>query len=243
MRDARAWTTLAPSAEPFAPGWPAPRAMDRADMDTVREAFVAAARRADRAGFDLIELHMAHGYLLSSFISPLSNLRTDEYGGPLAHRLRFPLEVFEAVRGAWPAAKPMSVRISATDWLDDEGGLTAADSVVVARALRERGLDVIDVSSAGNSPRSKPVYGRMYQVPLADRIRHEVGGGLAVMAVGAIQGRDHVNTILAAGRADLCALARPHLVDPHVVLGASAAYEYIAQPWPKQYLPAKPKPK
>jgi anthraniloyl-CoA monooxygenase len=243
LRDARAWTTFAPSAEPFAPGWPAPRAMDRADMDAVREAFVAAARRADRAGFDLIELHMAHGYLLSSFISPLSNLRTDEYGGALEHRLRFPLEVFEAVRDAWPAAKPMSVRISATDWLDDEGGLTAADSVLVARALRERGLDVLDVSSAGNSPRSKPVYGRMYQVPLADRIRHEVGGGLAVMAVGAIQGRDHVNTILAAGRADLCALARPHLVDPHVVLGASAAYDYIAQPWPKQYLPAKPKPK
>jgi hypothetical protein len=134
----------------------------------------------------------------------------------------------------------MSVRISATDWLDDEGGLTAADSVLVARALRERGLDVLDVSSAGNSPRSKPVYGRMYQVPLADRIRHEVGGGLAVMAVGAIQGRDHVNTILAAGRADLCALARPHLVDPHVVLGASAAYDYVAQPWPKQYLRPSP---
>ena len=242
LHDGRAWVTLAPSAEPFAPGWPAPRAMDRADMDAVREAFVAAARRADRAGFDLIELHMAHGYLLSSFISPMSNHRTDEYGGPLERRLRFPLEVFEAVRDAWPAAKPMSVRISATDWLDDEGGLTAADSVLVARALRERGLDLIDVSSAGNTPRSQPVYGRMFQVPFADRIRHEVGG-LAVMSVGAIQGPDHVNTILAAGRADLCALARPHLVDPHVVLGASAAYEYTAQPWPKQYLPAKPKPK
>jgi len=243
LRDGRAWPTLAPTAEPFAPGWPVPRAMDRADMDAVRDAFVAAARRADHAGFDLIELHMAHGYLLSSFISPLSNRRTDEYGGSLDHRLRYPLEVFDAVRAAWPAHKPMSVRISATDWLDDEGGLTAADSVVVARTLRERGLDVLDVSSAGNSPRSQPVYGRMYQVPFADRIRHEVGGGLAVMSVGAIQGPDHVNTILAAGRADLCALARPHLVDPHVVLGASAAYEYVAQPWPKQYLPAKPKPK
>lgn len=241
LRDARAWTTIGPSATPFAKGWPAPRAMNRADMDTVREAFVAAARRAERAGFDLIELHMAHGYLLSSFISPKSNLRTDDYGGSLENRLRFPLEVFDAVRAVWPVSKPLAVRISATDWLDDSGGLTADDSIVVARALADRGCDLLDVSTAGNTPESKPVYGRMYQVPFADRIRHEVG--IAVMAVGAIQGPDHVNTIVAAGRADLCALARPHLVNPQIVLGASAAYEYADQPWPKQYLPAKPKSK
>jgi anthraniloyl-CoA monooxygenase len=210
-------------------------------MDAVRDAFVAAARRADRAGFDLVELHMAHGYLLSSFLSPLSNRRTDEYGGGLEQRMRYPLEVFVAVRAAWPAHKPLAVRISATDWLDEDGGLTAADSVVLARALEARGLDLIDVSSAGNVPESRPVYGRMYQVPFADRIRHETG--IAVMAVGAIQGPDHVNTILAAGRADLCALARPHLVDPHLTLGATAAYEHYAWPWPKQYLPARPRPR
>jgi anthraniloyl-CoA monooxygenase len=241
LPDGTGWRTLGPSALPFGPGWPAPRAMDRADMDAVRDAFVAAVRRAERAGFDLVELHMAHGYLLSSFLSPLSNRRTDAYGGSLEHRLRYPLEVFDAVRDAWPAHKPLSVRISATDWLDDAGGLTGDDSVAVARALREHGLDLIDVSSAGNVPESRPVYGRMYQVPFADRIRHETG--MPVMAVGAILGPDHVNTILAAGRADLCALARPHLVDPHLTLGATVAYGYHAWPWPKQYLPARPRPR
>ncbi|MHC5210944.1 MAG: bifunctional salicylyl-CoA 5-hydroxylase/oxidoreductase [Planctomycetota bacterium] len=241
LQDDTAWQTLGPSALPFGPGWPTPRAMERADMDAVRDAFVAATGRADRVGFDLIELHMAHGYLLSSFLSPLSNRRADEYGGSLEHRMRYPLEVFDAVRAAWPAHKPLSVRISATDWLDDEGGLTADESVVVARTLREHGLDLIDVSSAGNVPESRPVYGRMYQVPFADRIRHETG--MPVMAVGAIQGPDHVNTILAAGRADLCALARPHLVNPQLTLGATVAHEHYAWPWPKQYLPARPRPR
>jgi anthraniloyl-CoA monooxygenase len=241
LRDASAWTTLAPSALPFAPGWPAPRAMDRRDMDAVRDAFVAAVRRADRAGFDLVELHMAHGYLLSSFISPASNRRTDNYGGTLQNRMRFPLEVFDAVRAAWPGHKPLSVRISATDWLDDGDGLTAADSVEVARLLHAHGLDLVDVSSGGNTPDSKPVYGRMYQVPFADRIRHEVG--MPVMAVGAILGPDHVNTVIAAGRADLCALARPHLVDPYLTLRAAVAYgQATRQPWPNQYLPARPTP-
>jgi anthraniloyl-CoA monooxygenase len=239
LRDGRAWETIGPSALPFDRDWPPPRAMTRADMLRVQGDFVAAARRAEAAGFDLIELHFAHGYLLSSFISPVSNRRTDEYGGSLENRLRFPLEVFEAVRAAWPAAKPMSVRISASDWLPPGEGLTAEDAVTTARRLEERGLDLIDVSSAGNTPRSVPDYGRMYQVPFADRIRHETG--LKVMAVGAILGHDHVNTILAAGRADLCALARPHLLNPHLTLGAAAAYGYDDPRWPVQYLPAKPK--
>ncbi|HVS09897.1 MAG TPA: bifunctional salicylyl-CoA 5-hydroxylase/oxidoreductase [Planctomycetota bacterium] len=239
LRDGRAWQTIAPSPLPFAPDWPMPRQMERADMDAVREAFVAAALRAERAGFDVIELHMAHGYLLSSFISPVSNLRTDAYGGSLESRMRFPLEVFDAVRAVWPESKPLSVRISATDWLE-EGGLTGDDSVALARLLKAHGCDLIDVSSAGNTPESRPEFGRMYQVPFADRIRHEAR--MPVMAVGAILGADHVNTILAAGRADLCALARPHLLNPYLTIGASVAYGYDDPRWPKQYLPAKPRP-
>jgi anthraniloyl-CoA monooxygenase len=241
LTDGRAWETLAPSAEPFDRGWHVPRAMDRAEMRRVKDAFVDAAHRADRAGFDLIELHMAHGYLLSSFLSPKGNARTDEYGGALENRMRYPLEVFEAVRAAWPSSKPMSVRVSATDWLPDDEGMTIEDTIEVVRALQERGLDVIDVSSGGNTPESEPEYGRMYQVPFAERIRHELG--LPVMAVGAIQGADHVNTVIAAGRADLCALARPHLVNPHVTLGATFTYENYDFPWPKQYLPARPQPR
>jgi anthraniloyl-CoA monooxygenase len=215
--------------------------MNRGDMDRVRDDFAAAAARADAAGFDLLEIHFAHGYLLSSFLSPASNKRGDEYGGPLRNRLRYPLEVFDAVRAVWPEEKPVSVRISATDWLPEGEGLTGDDAVIIARALQEHGCDLIDVSSAGNTPESEPEYGRMYQVPFADRIRHETG--MAVMAVGAILGHDHVNTTLAAGRADLCALARPHLVNPHVTLGAAVAYEHHDQVWPVQYLPAKPKPR
>ena len=214
--------------------------MTRADMDAVCDAFVAATRRAERAGFDLVELHMAHGYLLSSFLSPKGNERSDEYGGTLENRMRYPLEVFEAVRAAWPDAKPLSVRVSATDWLGDEG-TTVEDTVALARELRARGLDVIDVSSAGNTPESRPDYGRMYQVPFAERIRYEVG--MPVMAVGAIQGADHVNTLVASGRADLCALARPHLVNPSITLGATFDYDNFDWPWPKQYLPAKPRPR
>ncbi|HED64130.1 MAG TPA: bifunctional salicylyl-CoA 5-hydroxylase/oxidoreductase [Planctomycetes bacterium] len=237
-----AWPTIGPSAVPFDEGWPAPKEMDRDDMDRARDAFVDAARRAERAGFDLIELHMAHGYLLSSFLSPAANQRGDEYGGSLENRMRFPLEVFDAVRAAWPEAKPMSVRVSATDWLPAGEGTTIEDTLVFARELRERGLDVIDVSSAGNTPRSKVDYGRMYQVPFAERIKYEVEG-LAVMAVGGIQGADHVNTILAAGRADLCAIARAHLANPAITLGATATYENFDFPWPKQYLAAKPRPR
>jgi len=210
-------------------------------MDRVIAQYVQAAERAQRSGFDMLELHMAHGYLLSSFLSPKSNSRRDRYGGSLENRLRFPLEVFDAVRARWPKEKPITVRISATDWLDDEGGLTAEDSVVIARALKEHGADAIDVSSAGNTPESKPEYGRMYQVPFAEKIRHEVG--IPVMAVGGIQGADHCNTILAAGRADLCVLARPHLSNPYLTSGAAIAYGYADMAWPEQYLAVRPQPR
>ena len=226
------WQTLGPSALPFRKEWPAPKAMDRGDMDRVRDAFVRATRQCDEAGFDLVELHMAHGYLLSSFLSPLSNRRSDEYGGPLARRMRFPLEVFAAVRAAWPSAKPLAVRLSATDWLPD--GFQPHEAVEVARALKELGCDVIDVSTAGNVPESKPEYGRMYQLPFAEQIRYEAA--IPVMSVGGIFGWDHCNTILAAGRADLCVLARPHLRDPYLTLHAADAYGLRDQWWPPQYL-------
>lgn len=244
LTDGTAWQAIGPSALPFDDGWATPRQMDRADMDRVRDDFAAAAQRAARAGFDMIELHMAHGYLLSSFLSPASNQRTDEYGGSLENRLRFPLEVLDAVRTAWPAERPISVRISATDWMEgaDAGpGFTADESVRVARALSEHGCDVVDVSTGGNTPASRPITGRMYQVPFAERIRAETG--MTVMAVGAIAGADQCNTILAAGRADLCAMARPHLENPAIVLGASATYQFFSQWWPDQYLPAKPRPR
>ncbi|MFT5050444.1 MAG: anthraniloyl-CoA monooxygenase [Chlamydiales bacterium] len=238
LKDGDAWETLAPSALPFAEGWPAPRAMDEDDMQRVLGEFTEATQRAEQAGFDLIEVHMAHGYLLSSFISPLTNTRSDAFGGTLEKRMRFPLQVLDAVRAAWPRSMPVSVRISATDWLDDAGGLTADDAVQIARMLQEHGCDLVDVSTAGNTPLSQPNYGRMYQVPFAERIRHEVG--VPVMAVGAIQGADHVNTILAAGRADLCALARPHLADPHLTLRAAVEHDFGGQTWPRQYLAVKP---
>ncbi len=232
------WATLGPSALPFEPSWPAPREMDRADMDRVREEFVRATRMALEAGFDVVELHAAHGYLLSSFLSPLSNRRADGYGGSLEGRARWPLEVVRAVRAAWPAERPLAVRLTASDWMD-EGGLTPEDAVEIARMLRDAGCDLVDVTSGGNVPGSKVVYGRMYQVPFADRIRH--GAGVAVMAVGGIQGWDHANTVLAAGRADLCCLARAHLLDPYLTLHAAEAYGYPDQPWPGQYLPARPR--
>ena len=237
LEGAESWTAIAPSAEPFAPTWPIPRAMEREDMERVIGEYEQATRRALAAGFDLVELHMAHGYLLSSFLSPAANHRTDAYGGDRTGRMRFPLEVFEAVRAVWPAEKPLAVRVSATDWLG-ERGTTIEDTLELARALEARGCDLIDVSSAGNTPESKPNYGRMYQVPFAEHIRHAVG--LRVMAVGAILGWDHVNTILAAGRADLCALARPHLVDPHLTLRAAIAYEQGGVSWPAPYRAARP---
>jgi anthraniloyl-CoA monooxygenase len=232
------WRTLAPSAVPFRPDWPVPKAMDAGDLARVQDEFVQGARRADRAGFDVLELHMAHGYLLSSFLSPLSNLRTDDHGGPLANRARFPLAVAAAVRAVWPAPKPLFVRISATDWFDQEGkGFTVDEAVQVARWLRECGTDVIDVSSAGNVPESRPIYGRMYQVPFAERIRYEAE--VPVMAVGGIQGIDHAHTIVGAGRADLCAIARGFLVDPYLVLRGANQRRVVTQHWPPQYLAAR----
>lgn len=237
LRDARAWPTLGPSADPFASGWHVPKAMDAADRARVESEFVNAVRLAESAGFDVVELHMAHGYLLSSYLSPLSNKRTDEYGGSRENRMRWPLRVFELARAAWPTDKPMFVRISASDWLEPRGW-TIDDSVVFARELAARGCDLVDVSSAGNSPESKPEYGRMYQVPFAQRIRAEAG--IRVMAVGGIQGVDHVDTVLAAGRADLCALARPHLTNPYLTLHA-AAEAGVDVHWPNPYLAVKPR--
>jgi anthraniloyl-CoA monooxygenase len=233
---AGAWPIIAASATPYAPGMATPRAMDRNDMDRVRDEFVRATRLAADAGFDLIELHCAHGYLLSSFISPLSNLRRDEYGGSIENRARFPLEVFAAMRAAWPKERPLAVRISATDWLPE--GLTGAESVTLARAFKEHGCDVIDVSAGQTSPRGKPVYGRMFQVRFADRIRHEAE--IPTMTVGNIQDVDQVNTIVAAGRSDLCVLARAHLLDPYLSLHAAVTYGAVDAPWPKQYLAVRP---
>ena len=241
LQDARAWPTIGPSADAFKDGWHVPRAMTRADMDRVLGEFVAATKRADEAGFDLLEVHAAHGYLLSSFLSPLSNKRADEHGGALANRMRYPLEVVEAVRKAWPARKPLFVRISASDWLDHAGGFTCDEAVLFARELKKLGVDCIDVSSAGNTPLSRVDYGRMYQVPFADAIRH--GAGILVQCVGAVQGVDHANTVLAAGRADLVAMARPHLADPYLALHAAAELGKHDMPWPRQYLAAKPRPK
>jgi anthraniloyl-CoA monooxygenase len=232
---ARNWPLIAPSAVRYGPTNQVPRAMTRADMDAVREAFVAATRRGAEAGFDWLELHCAHGYLLSAFLCPLTNRRTDDYGGSLENRCRWPLEVFRAMRAAWPADRPMSVRISAHDWAP--GGNTPDDAVAIARAFKEAGADLIDVSSGQTTREAKPVYGRMYQTPFADRIRNEAG--IATMAVGAIFEPDHVNSILMAGRADLCAIARPHLADPYWTLHAAAQLGYESMPWPVQYLTGK----
>ena len=229
------WTTLGPSALAFDEGWPAPKEMDAEDRERVIAEFVRATEMSEAAGFDLIELHMAHGYLLSSYLSPLSNQRDDEYGGSLEGRMRFPMEVFRAVRETWPEKRPLVVRISATDWLDD--GFTPEESVELALRLKDAGCDAIDVSTAGNSPLSRPVYGRMYQVPFAEKIRYEAK--LPVMAVGAIQGADHANTILAAGRADLTCLARPHLADPYLSFHAAQELGFPDQAWPGQYWPAR----
>jgi anthraniloyl-CoA monooxygenase len=232
------WPLYAPSPLPYFPHSQVPREMDRADMTRVTEDFVRAAVRAAAAGFDLLELHMAHGYLLASFLSPLTNRRRDAYGRDAAGRMRWPLEVFEAVRAAWPAERPMSVRISATDWAD--GGIADEDVLAFARALAERGCDLVDVSTGQTVCDQEPVYGRMYQTPWSDLIRHEVG--IATMTVGAIQNWDHVNTIIASGRADLCALARPHLYDPYFTLHAAADQGWEVR-WPDQYRSAKPPPK
>ena len=201
-------------------------------MERVRNEFVAATRMGVDAGFDMLELHCAHGYLLSSFITPLINTRTDEYGGTIENRLRYPLEVFGAMRAAWPAGRPMSVRISATDWVP--GGVTRDEAVLIARAFIEAGADIIHVSTGQTSIDAQPVYGRMYQTPFSDQVRNEAH--VPTIAVGNITDADQVNGIIAAGRADLCALARPHLVDPFWTLHAAAELGYAAQHWPRQYL-------
>jgi anthraniloyl-CoA monooxygenase len=210
--------------------------MDRADMDRVREQFIAAARMADRAGFDMLELHCAHGYLLSSFITPLTNLRTDEYGGSLQNRMRYPLEIFHAIRAVWPQEKPISVRISANDWVGPDG-IEPQDAVEIGRMLQEAGVDICDVSAGQTSVAAKPVYGRMFQTPFSDRIRNETG--MATMAVGNIFEPDHVNSILMAGRADLVCLARPHLADPYWTLHAAAKFADRGESWPLPYHPGR----
>jgi anthraniloyl-CoA monooxygenase len=234
------WPIVAASPLPYFPDSQVPREMSRADMERVRDQFVAAAIMGSACGFDMLELHMAHGYLLAGFISPVTNRRMDAYGGSLSNRLRFPLEVFDAVRAAWPGDRPMAVRISATDWI--AGGLSGSDAVEIAKMFKARGCDLIDVSSGQTDPASKPVYGRMYQTVFSEQIRNEAG--IATMAVGAITSADQVNTIIASGRADLCALARPHLADPGFTLRAAAEYAALGYAidgvsWPKQYLPAK----
>jgi anthraniloyl-CoA monooxygenase len=230
------WPLMAASAVRYLPDVSdEARAMTRDDMVQVREQFVASTRRAAEAGFDWLELHAAHGYLLSGFLSPLTNQRTDAYGGSLEHRLRFPLEVFRAIRAVWPTNKPMSVRLSAHDWAD--GGNTPDDAVAIARAFAEAGADVIDVSAGQVVKHERPVFGRMWQTPFADRIRQEAG--VATIAVGAITDADQANGILASGRADLIAIGRPHLANPAWTLLEAARYDYAGAEWPVQYLPGK----
>ena len=231
--DAGNWPVMAASDVAWTPANQAPRAMTRADMDEVRDQFVAATRMAIDCGFDMVELHAAHGYLLSSFITPLQNRRSDEYGGSLENRLRYPLEVFAAMRAAWPGDRPMSVRISATDWAGEDG-VTPDEAVAIGEAFAREGADLIDVSAGQTWAEQQPVYGRMFQTPFSDKIRNE--GRLATMAVGNIYEPDHANSILAAGRADLVALARPHLIDPMWTLRAAAQLDYRGVQVPPQYL-------
>jgi anthraniloyl-CoA monooxygenase len=231
--DEGGWPLLAASAEPWAAANRVPRAMTRADMDDVTDAYRRAAERGAWAGFDMLELHFAHGYLLSSFITPLTNLRSDEYGGSLENRLRYPLEVFHAVRDAFPPEKPISVRISATDWVGAEG-IQGGDAVAIGAAFAAAGVDAIDISAGQTSILARPIYGRMFQTPLSDQVRNEAG--VATMAVGNITEADHVNSIIMAGRADLCCLARPHLADPNWTLRAAAELGYDGISWPNQYL-------
>ena len=230
------WPTVSASAIAWSNKNVAPQEIDRLQMDEVCEQFVAATKMAERASFDMIELHAAHGYLISSFISPLSNVRTDEYGGSLENRMRYPLEVFKAMRAVWPDHKPMSVRISANDWAGDDG-VTPEEAVLIAQAFANAGVDIIDVSAGQTSTQAKPIYGRMFQTPFSDRIRNEAG--LATMAVGNIYEADHANSILIAGRADLVCLARPHLADPYWTLHAGTAIGDRHAKWPLPYEPGR----
>jgi anthraniloyl-CoA monooxygenase len=230
------WPVISASAIPYYDGISqVPKELDEKGMKKVIDDFVRSTRYAEEAGFDMLELHMAHGYLLASFISPLTNKRADAYGGSIENRMRFPLEVFRACRAVWPQAKPMSVRISATDWAP--GGLSGEDLIALTRMLKEAGCDLIDCSTGQTVPYQRPVYGRMYQAPYADWVRNEVG--IATMTVGAVTTPDQVNTVLAAGKADLVALARPHLANPYFTLQASAWYQHLPQHWPPQYLTAR----
>ena len=225
------WPLIAASAVPYKPASQTPKAMDKADLEAVKAQFVAATQMADRAGADMVEMHAAHGYLLATFISPITNKRSDEYGGSLENRMRYPLEVFAAMRAVWPAQKPMSVRVSAHDWID--GGVTPEEAVEIARMFRAAGADIIDVSSGQTDPAEKPVYGRMFQTPFSDRIRNETG--IATMTVGNISDFDQVNGILMAGRADLVCLARMHLADPYWTLHAAVEQGDQASEWPAPY--------
>ncbi len=227
--DSGNWPIMSASPLPYFPDSQVPREMNRADMDRVKEEYVRATRYAEEAGFDLLEIHMAHGYLLASFLSPLTNHRSDAYGGTRERRMAFPLEVFDAVRAAWPKQKPISVRISATDWLP--GGTCDEDVLALARALKTHGVDIIDCSAGMTTPNSRPqFYGRMYQAYWADMVRNEVK--IPTMTVGNISTGDQVNTLVLSGRADLCALARPHLVNPHFTLSAA-----IEQGYPGVFVP------
>ncbi|BAV63610.1 bifunctional salicylyl-CoA 5-hydroxylase/oxidoreductase [Sphingobium cloacae] len=233
--EAGAWPLISASAIPYLKHSAVPRAMTREDMDRVIADFISATERAAAIGFDILELHAAHGYLLSSFLSPLTNLRDDEYGGDHEARARFPLEVFRAVRAAWPEDRPISVRLSTHDWSD--GGNTPEDAAIFARMFKEAGADLIDCSSGQVVKEEKPVYGRLFQTPFSDKIRNEIA--VPTIAVGAISEADHANSIIAAGRADLCAVARPHLADPAFVIHEAAKVHYQGQQWPKQYLSAR----
>ena len=230
------WEVISPSPLAHTDFMHVPREMTRDDMDTVRDDFVRAAELAADTGSDMIELHMAHGYLLSSFLTPVANKRTDRFGGNLENRMRFPLEIFDAVRAVWPEDKPISVRISATDWVGEDG-VTGDEAVEFAHAFKQHGCDIIDVSAGQTTPDAKPVYGRMFQTPFSEQIRNEAG--IPTIAVGNITTADQINTIVAAGRADIVALARPHLTNPHFTLDASAWYGHTAQRWPVQYDAAK----
>ena len=233
--DEGAWPVISASPLPYFPQSQVPREMTLADMNRVREEFVASVERGERAGFDMLEMHAAHGYLLASFLSPLTNKRTDAYGGSLANRMRFPLEIFAAMRAAWPAHKPMSVRISASDW--QEGGISEEEAIAIAGAFAEAGADLVDVSSGQTTPLARPFYGRMFQTPFSEAIRNEAR--VATMAVGSITSADQANTILAAGRADLVAFGRPHLADPGFALKAAAWYGAEGVFVPKPYQPGK----
>jgi anthraniloyl-CoA monooxygenase len=230
------WPLVAPSPLPYLAGVSqVPEAMTVEGMARIQDDFVRAAQLGADAGFDMLELHMAHGYLLASFLSPLTNIRTDEFGGSVQNRLRFPLQVLRAVRAAWPAARPLSVRVSAADWA--EGGLSEADVIAIARELAAEGADILDISSGQTVADQRPVYGRMWQTPFADMVRNLVG--IPTIAVGNISEADQVNSIIAAGRADLCAIARPHLAHPSWTLAQAAAQGYVEQWWPNSYLSAK----